>query len=127
MFNFSFGEIFVILAIGLLVVGPERLPETARFLAHWLKRIRRQVGEVQTDIRREMKLEDSGGLEEMKSGLGALNQMKRDAEAAVRNTVWGDSGGAGKIQAEVKKGGDSATMETPPATSGNSGSSARAG
>ena len=52
MFSFSFGEILVIAMVGLIVIGPERLPGAARFLGHLFGRVRRQVNEVRTDIQR---------------------------------------------------------------------------
>ena len=107
MFSFSFGEILVIATMGLIVIGPERLPETARFLAHWAKRIRRQVSEIQADIRREIKLEDAGGLEEMKSIHREVTQMGREAGATVRGAVRGVSEEVGKVQAGVVRGGNS--------------------
>lgn len=58
MLGISLGEILIISAIGLVVVGPKRLPETARFLGHLFNRIQRQVNTVKSDIRREMALED---------------------------------------------------------------------
>lgn len=58
MLGISFGEIIIIATIGLIVIGPKRLPETARFLGHVFGRVQRQVNSVKADIRREMALED---------------------------------------------------------------------
>lgn len=58
MLGISFGEILIIGTIGLIVIGPKRLPETARFLGHLFGRMQRQVNSVKADIRREMALED---------------------------------------------------------------------
>jgi len=48
----------VIGAVGLIVIGPQRLPQTARFIGHFLGRVQRQVASVKADIKREMALED---------------------------------------------------------------------
>lgn len=58
MFNISFGEVVLVAVVGLLVIGPRRLPETARFVGHLVSRVQRQVAGVKADIRREMDLED---------------------------------------------------------------------
>lgn len=71
MFNISFGEIFIIAVVGLIIIGPQRLPETARFVGHMLGRVQRQVAGVKSDIRREMDLED-------------LKNIKREYEDASR-------------------------------------------
>ena len=80
------------------VIGPERLPETVRFLMHWFRRIRGQVSGVRTDILREMELED------MKKIHREFTDAKRGAETAFRSAVRGVSEEAGKIQAEVMEG-----------------------
>ena len=71
MFGISFGEIALIVMIGLIVIGPQRMPETARFLGHMLSRLQRHVHAVKTDIRREMDLED-------------LKNIQRDYQDAAR-------------------------------------------
>ena len=58
MLGISFGEVMIITLVGLIVIGPKRLPETARFLGHLFGRIQRQVRTVKNDIRQEMELED---------------------------------------------------------------------
>ena len=100
MFSFSFGEILVIAMVGLLIIGPERLPETARFLGLLFGRIRRHVSEVRADIRREMELED------MKRIQHELTDTARGANAAIHGATRGASEEAGKIQAEVVEGGE---------------------
>ena len=56
MFSISFGEMMVILIMGLLVIGPKRLPAAALFIGHLFGRVQRQVSSIKSDIRREMDL-----------------------------------------------------------------------
>ncbi len=56
MFSISFGEMMVIIVMGLIVVGPERLPAAAKFMGHLFGRIQRQMSSVKRDIKREMDL-----------------------------------------------------------------------
>lgn len=58
MLNIGFSELLIIGAVGLIVIGPQRLPQTARFIGHFLGRVQRQVASVKSDIKREMALED---------------------------------------------------------------------
>ena len=44
--------------MALIVIGPERLPKVARTVGHLLGRLQRYVGDVKSDISREMQLED---------------------------------------------------------------------
>ena len=109
VFGLSFGEILFIALVGLLVLGPKRLRDAMQFLGHWIKRIRRQIAEVQADIRREMRKEDAKGLEEVKKIHHEFTQLGREAEAAFRSAARGASEEAEKIQAEVTRGGESAS------------------
>ena len=56
MFDFSFGELALIGAIALVVLGPERLPRVARTVGDWLGKAQRYVSQVKADIHREMEL-----------------------------------------------------------------------
>lgn len=58
MLNFGFWELVVIGTIALVVIGPDRLPEAARFIGHFFRRITKQVQTVKAEIRREIDLED---------------------------------------------------------------------
>ena len=109
MFNFSFGEVLLVATVALIVIGPERLPKAAQFLGHWIKRIRRQIAEVQNDIRREMRQEDKEGLEEAKSIHHEFVQLGREAKSAFDSGARGFSEEARQIQAGVRKGGNSET------------------
>ncbi len=51
-------EILVILAIGLLVFGPRKMPEIARTLGRTLNEFRRTAMEVRTSIERELDVEE---------------------------------------------------------------------
>src|SRR5678815_4983080 len=46
MFDIGFSEIVVIGVVALVVIGPERLPKTARTLGHLFGRLQRYVNDV---------------------------------------------------------------------------------
>lgn len=58
MFDIGATELLLVAIIGLVVVGPERLPRLARTIGLWVKRARSQVNAIQRDINRELELED---------------------------------------------------------------------
>ena len=58
MFDVGISEIMVIAVVALIVLGPEKLPKTARTLGHLFGRLQRYVGEVKADINRELAMED---------------------------------------------------------------------
>ena len=58
MFDIGFSEIIVIAVVALIVIGPERLPKTARTLGHLFGRLQRYVADVKADINREMQLDE---------------------------------------------------------------------
>ncbi len=58
MFDISFTELMLIALVGLIVIGPERMPKVARTVGHLLGRLQRYVGNVKADINREMQLDE---------------------------------------------------------------------
>ena len=58
MFDVGFQELTLIGVIALIVVGPERLPRMARTLGLWMGKIRYYVGQVKSDIDREVRAQE---------------------------------------------------------------------
>lgn len=58
MFDVGFQELTLIGVIALIVVGPERLPRMARTLGLWMGKIRYYVGQVKSDIEREVRAQE---------------------------------------------------------------------
>ena len=69
MFDFSFGELAVIGAVALVVLGPERLPKVARTVGEWAGKAQRYVSQVKADINREMELTELKKLQEQARGI----------------------------------------------------------
>lgn len=53
MFDIGFWELFLILILALLVVGPERLPKAARTAGYWFGKARRYVEGVKEEVANE--------------------------------------------------------------------------
>ncbi len=54
MFGIGFPELLVILLLGLIVLGPQRLPELARTLGRWFAAIKRAADDAQAQVREEL-------------------------------------------------------------------------
>ena len=58
MFDVGFQELTLIGVIALIVVGPERLPKMARTVGLWMGKIRYYVGQIKSDIDREVRAQE---------------------------------------------------------------------
>lgn len=58
MFNIGFGELLIIAVLGLLVFGPDRLPEAIRNGAQWLRQLREMA------VQARKQVTDAAGLDE---------------------------------------------------------------
>ena len=54
MFDIGFVEILMVAIVGLLVLGPERLPEAIRTSSKWLAKLKRGYHEIKADVEREL-------------------------------------------------------------------------
>lgn len=74
MFDLGFWEIALIIVIGLLVLGPEKLPRAARSVGLWVGKARRTLAEVKRDIDREL---DASELKELTNVKEELTDTKK--------------------------------------------------
>ncbi|MFD1805140.1 Sec-independent protein translocase protein TatB [Pasteurella oralis] len=58
MFDIGFSELFLILVIGLVVLGPKRLPVAIRTVMGWVATIRGLASNVQNELKQELKLQE---------------------------------------------------------------------
>lgn len=58
MFDIGFMELLVVGVLGLLVLGPERLPKAARTLGQIVGRVRRSMANIQEDLERHARTEE---------------------------------------------------------------------
>lgn len=87
MFDIGFSEIVVIGVVALVVIGPERLPKTARTVGLLFGRLQRYVSEVKADISREMELDELRKLQrEMQ---GAANEFEQSVKTAANDFTTG--------------------------------------
>lgn len=58
MFDIGFWELALIAVIGLIVLGPGRLPVVARTLGQWVARARRYASELTSELENEVSAAD---------------------------------------------------------------------
>jgi|GEM_PF-420920 len=58
MFDIGFLELMVVAVLGLLVLGPERLPKAARTVGLFVGKVRRTLNNIQDDLERQVRTEE---------------------------------------------------------------------
>ncbi len=89
MFDIGFPELFIVALVMLVVLGPERLPETLRTAGLWLGRLRRSFASVKAEIEKEVGMDD---IKRQLHNEAIMDEMKRlesevrgEPDAAARN------------------------------------------
>jgi sec-independent protein translocase protein TatB len=83
MFDISFPELMLVAIVGLVVIGPDRLPEMLRTLGLWFGRMRRSFMSVKNEIEREIGMDD---VRRQLHNEAVMEEMKR-IEAEVKRSV----------------------------------------
>ena len=91
MFDIGFLEILVIALITLVVMGPERLPETIRTLGLWLGRLKHLWAKIRSDIETEVGMDDIRNQLHNEQVLGELGEQKDQLKKILDNHKTGQS------------------------------------
>jgi|TARA_B110001469_G_scaffold88716_1_gene84187 sec-independent protein translocase protein TatB len=78
MFDIGFSELLVIAVITLIVMGPERLPETVRSISLWFGRMKQMIASARQELENEV------GIDEIRRQL-QNEKIMRDLDAAKEN------------------------------------------
>lgn len=83
MFDIGFLELLIIGVVGLLVLGPERLPKAARTVGLWIGKTKRTVANMQREINAQLEAEElRQKLSEQEKKLNAgLDKARREVES----------------------------------------------
>jgi len=88
MLDFSIGELGLIGAVALVVLGPEKLPKVARQVGAWMGKAQRYVNQVKADINREMELSELKRLQdEARSAAMSVESSVRDAVGGLESSL----------------------------------------
>ena len=88
MFDVAFSELVVIALVGLIVIGPERLPQVARTAGHMWSRLQRYVTTVKNDISNEMDLEAASKMkQDFVQQVGEVEQEVKAAQLTIEQQI----------------------------------------
>ena len=85
MFDIGFAELIIIAIVGLLVIGPERLPGAIRTGSAWLGRIKRGFNDIKREVQQE--LHNDAVMQELKNTQQQLMDETSGLESQIRKTV----------------------------------------
>jgi sec-independent protein translocase protein TatB len=87
MFDIGFLELILVGIIGLIVLGPERLPVAARTLGKWLGRARRLVSQFTQEIDKEIEIEELKAKLKKQGESLDINEDVRKIQETVSNAL----------------------------------------
>jgi sec-independent protein translocase protein TatB len=101
MFDIGFSELLLIALVTLLVMGPERLPQTVRSISLWIGRLKQMLASARRDLEQEVGMDDirqqlhneqimrelNESKEHLKEGYNKAfdNSINKDLESALGN------------------------------------------
>ncbi|WP_338804563.1 Sec-independent protein translocase protein TatB [Xenorhabdus griffiniae] len=96
MFDIGFSELLLVMIIGLVVLGPERLPIAVKTVVGWIRVLRSLAANVQNELAQELKLqelqdtlkkmEEKADLQSLSPELKASMEELKEAAESLKNT-----------------------------------------
>lgn len=86
MFDIGFPELLIVSVVALLVIGPEKLPETVRTVALWIGRLRRGLAKIKMELESEIGADEIRQQLHNESIMRDLKEAKRELEDIVNET-----------------------------------------
>lgn len=80
MFDIGFTELVLLGIIGLVVIGPQKLPHTLRMIAAYTGRIKRTVNDLKHELEQEVDAEELRQRIQQEMQQSGLQQLKQDIE-----------------------------------------------
>ncbi|GIU14007.1 MULTISPECIES: Sec-independent protein translocase protein TatB [unclassified Shewanella] len=121
----GFMELLLIGILGLVVLGPERLPTAVRSISSWIRAMKKMANSVKDELEQELKIEqlhsdlknaESQGLKNLSPELqDSIDQLKEAAQSVNRPYQVEDVPAAKETPAK-----ETSTSETSTTTSANS-------
>ena len=89
MFNIGFGEMIILLAIGLIVIGPKQLPQVARTVAKLIGELRKAFNDVKTTVGDDLRFKNGGDVVnkvkiELMERMDSLEKSKAQGQPAAQ-------------------------------------------
>ena len=89
MFDIGFSELLIIAVITLIVMGPERLPETVRTISLWLGRMKQMFSSARQELENEVGMDEIRRQLHNEKIMRDLNQTKDDIDTTFTETKAG--------------------------------------
>jgi sec-independent protein translocase protein TatB len=113
VFGLSIWEIFLILVIALLVVGPERLPGLARTIGSWVFKVKRFVANAKAELDSEFNLKDMHNLlNSQESEIAKLRALVEETRQEVTDSGRQVLGAVDEAQTSFRDAAQSENTET---------------
>ncbi|QDY40546.1 Sec-independent protein translocase protein TatB [Candidatus Pantoea soli] len=89
MFDIGFSELVLVFVIGLIVLGPQRLPVAVKTVVGWIRAIRSLAANVQNELAQELKLQElQDSLKKVEeAGRGTLSPELKQSMEELRKTA----------------------------------------
>lgn len=117
MFDFSFGELLIVMVVALVVIGPEQLPKVARTIGALAGRAQRYIAEVKSEVQREIQLEDMKNLQQsVTAEARALETSLRAGIASMEENARALQAQAGEAMAAFTVTDEAAAAPAPQST-----------
>ncbi|WP_051919577.1 Sec-independent protein translocase protein TatB [Basilea psittacipulmonis] len=122
MFGFSFGELFIIALVALVVLGPERLPKVARSAGLLFGRFQRYMNDLKSDLQSEINIDEVKDLKKtIEQGVAnpfesAVNDLRSSADKLKQDLT----SGLGELKNEVEQMTHQPQQENPTHTDSDS-------
>jgi sec-independent protein translocase protein TatB len=84
VFDIGFPELMLVSIVALLVIGPERLPETIRSIMLWIGRIRRTFTNIKTELEQELGADEIRRQLHNETILKEINESKNQIQGALK-------------------------------------------
>lgn len=115
--DISFFELLVIGIVGLLVIGPERLPGAARTCALWIGRLKRSLAATRAELEKHIGADEIRRElhnEQVLYNLEKMKEQRRELEARIRSLDSGISEAVAPESKAVEPAGTDDNSTTPP-------------
>jgi sec-independent protein translocase protein TatB len=85
VFDISFFELILCAIVALVVIGPERLPETVRTVGLWIGRLKRSLRETRSELERQLGTDDIRRQLHNEEIMQSLERTRREIEGAIKD------------------------------------------
>jgi len=85
MFDIGFSELFLVLVVALMVIGPERLPTVARKVGRFLGKAKRSFDSVKREVQSEFETEELNKRLAENNILGDVKQTAKDVSDELKD------------------------------------------